>query len=85
MDLGREAERLVEIPQTELLQHIGPSLVVTALTEDEELVRDLLASPAVERLNLGPISTNKISWDQPHEGNLFDFLYRQRALQTAAA
>ena len=76
---------VVEIPQTELLQHIGPSLVVTALTEDEELVRDLLASPSVERLNLGPISTNKISWDQPHEGNLFDFLYRQRALQTAAA
>lgn len=76
---------VVESPQQELLQHIGPSLVVTALTEDEELIHDLLSSPKVERLNLGPISTNKINWDQPHEGNLFDFLYRQRALQTAAA
>ncbi len=76
---------VVECPQEELLQNIGPSLVVTAITENEELIDNLLSSPNVERLNLGPISTNKIDWDQPHEGNLFDFLYRQRALQIAAA
>jgi hypothetical protein len=34
-------------------------------------------------LNLGPISTMQISWDQPHEGNLFEFLYRRRALEIA--
>jgi hypothetical protein len=22
----------------------------------------------------------KISWDQPHEGNLFEFLYKRRAI-----
>jgi hypothetical protein len=41
----------------------------------------LLANPHIGRLNLGPISTMKISWDQPHEGNLFDHLYSRRAFQ----
>ena len=72
---------VVELPEDQLVKHIGPTLVVTALTEDERLRRRLLASPHVERLNFGPIPTNQISWDQPHEGNLFDFLYQQRALQ----
>ncbi|MCZ6680648.1 MAG: aldehyde dehydrogenase family protein [Candidatus Poribacteria bacterium] len=72
---------VVEVPQREILERIGPTLVVTAITEDENFIEDLLDSPDVERLNLGPISTNQISWDQPHEGNLFEHLYRQRALQ----
>ena len=72
---------VVEVPQGEILDRIGPSLVVTAITEDETFIHDLLGSPEVERLNIGTISTNQISWDQPHEGNLFDFLYQQRALQ----
>ena len=75
---------VVETPQQELVERIGPTLVATALTEDEQLIQQLLASPHVERLNLGPIPTNKLSWDQPHEGNLFDFLYQQRALQRMA-
>ncbi len=75
---------VVENPQQELVERIGPTLVTTALTEDEQLIQQLLASPHVERLNLGPIPTNKLSWDQPHEGNLFDFLYQQRALQRMA-
>ena len=72
---------VVEVPQREILDRIGPSLVVTVITEDGAFIRDLLGSPEVERLNVGSISTNQISWDQPHEGNLFDFLYQQRALQ----
>jgi acyl-CoA reductase-like NAD-dependent aldehyde dehydrogenase len=72
---------VVEMPQEAMLKRIGPTLVVTAITEDREFRRDLLTSTAVDRLNLGPIATNQISWDQPHEGNLFDFLYQQRALQ----
>ena len=75
---------VVECPQSELLERMGPSLVVTALTEDESLKRDLLASPHVGRLNFGPIPTNHITWDQPHEGNLFDHLYARRAFQTVA-
>ena len=62
---------------------LGPTLVVTALTEDPALIDQLLDSNLVGRLNLGPIKTNTIVWDQPHEGNLFDHLYRRRAFQTA--
>jgi hypothetical protein len=38
----------------------------------------------IDRLNLGPIPTWQLSWDQPHEGNLFQHLYRQRAFQIDA-
>ena len=74
---------VVEAPQAEVVRRIGPSLVVTVLTEDDDLVGGLLNSPQVDRLNAGPIPTNRISWDQPHEGNMFDQLYRQRAFQFA--
>jgi acyl-CoA reductase-like NAD-dependent aldehyde dehydrogenase len=30
-----------------------------------------------------PISTMKISWDQPHEGNMFEFLYSRRSIERA--
>jgi len=69
-----------EVPQDKMLERIGPSLVVTAITRDEEFKRQLLASPQIDRLNIGPISTMKVSWDQPHEGNLFEFLYKRRAI-----
>ncbi len=75
---------VVEAPQSELLGRIGPTLVGTAITEDEAFTRELMASAHIERLNIGPIPTNRISWDQPHEGNLFEHLYRQRALQASA-
>jgi acyl-CoA reductase-like NAD-dependent aldehyde dehydrogenase len=60
---------------------LGPTLVVTALTKDQALVDRLLASDLIGRLNLGPIQTNTITWDQPHEGNLFEHLYGRRAFQ----
>ena len=73
---------VVQAPQKEILQRIGPTLVLTAVTGDRGLIIDLLSCAHVERLNLGPIRTDRVSWNQPHEGNLFEFLYRQRALQT---
>ncbi|MCA1613683.1 MAG: aldehyde dehydrogenase, partial [Acidobacteria bacterium] len=69
----------------EMPERLGPSLVVTAITRDEHLIRRLLASPHVDRLNLGDIPTVRLGWDQPHEGNLFDHLYARRAFQSAAA
>jgi acyl-CoA reductase-like NAD-dependent aldehyde dehydrogenase len=60
---------------------LGPTLVVTALTNDQALVDRLLGSSLVGRLNLGAIQTNTIAWDQPHEGNLFEHLYGRRAFQ----
>jgi acyl-CoA reductase-like NAD-dependent aldehyde dehydrogenase len=72
---------VVEVPQQEMLSKIGPSLVVTAITRDSSFTTQLLDCPLIERLNLGPIPTMKISWDQPHEGNMFEFLYKRRSIE----
>lgn len=72
---------VVEVPSAKLVEAIGATLVATAITEDASLTRALLATPRIDRLNLGAIPTNQISWDSPHEGNLFEHLYRQRAFQ----
>jgi hypothetical protein len=74
---------VVEVPQEKMVETMGPSLVVTALTQDQKFLGQLLASPHIERLNIGPIPTTKVEWNQPHEGNLFEFLYRRRSLQWA--
>jgi hypothetical protein len=47
------------------------------------LIARLLGSELIGRLNLGAIKTNQITWDQPHEGNLFEHLYGRRAFQRA--
>jgi hypothetical protein len=72
---------VVPVSQDAIPRALGPSLVVTAITHDRKLIARLLASPDVGRLNLGAIPTQRISWDQPHEGNLFDHLYARRAFQ----
>ena len=74
---------VVEIPQAQLPEALGQSLVVTALTNDAQFRQRLLSSNLVGRLNFGPIPTGQITWDQPHEGNLFDHLYARRAFQAA--
>jgi hypothetical protein len=75
---------VVQARQDSIPDALGPSLVVTAITSDPELIRRLLASPNVDRLNLGAVPTNQVSWNQPHEGNLFEHLYTRRAFQRAA-
>jgi acyl-CoA reductase-like NAD-dependent aldehyde dehydrogenase len=72
---------IVEIPQAEMLANIGQTLVVSAFTEDPHFIEQLLLSPDIERLNLGTFPTNCVQWEQPHEGNLFEFLYHRRAIQ----
>jgi acyl-CoA reductase-like NAD-dependent aldehyde dehydrogenase len=76
---------VVEVSQAELPEALGPSLVVTAITEDAALVRRLAQSPLVGRLNVGAVPTSVVRWDQPHEGNLFEHLYARRAFYRAAA
>ncbi|HEV2860560.1 MAG TPA: aldehyde dehydrogenase family protein [Pyrinomonadaceae bacterium] len=76
---------VVEVRQEEMPAALGPTLVVTAITEDAALVRRLAQSPLVGRLNVGPVATNFVRWDQPHEGNLFEHLYARRAFHRAAA
>ena len=75
---------VVEVPQSEMLDIIGPTLVVSAITKSDIFKNELLMDSRIERLNIGPISTMKISWDQPHEGNLFEFLYKRRSIGMAS-
>jgi acyl-CoA reductase-like NAD-dependent aldehyde dehydrogenase len=74
---------VVRCPQKDLVKKIGPTLVCTALTQDESLIDALTESTVVDRLNIGPIPTNRLNWLQPHEGNLIEFLFRSRAYQIA--
>lgn len=76
---------VVQVRPEEIPAALGPSLVVTAITSDPKLIRRLVSAPNVDRLNIGAVSTNQVSWNQPHEGNLFDHLYGRRAFQHAAA
>ena len=46
-------------------------------------IDEITAFPEIERLNIGPVSTMAISWDQPHEGNMFEFLWRRRSIERA--
>jgi acyl-CoA reductase-like NAD-dependent aldehyde dehydrogenase len=72
---------VVECPEADMLKRVGPTLACMALTENPSLIRALIDSPLIERLNIGPVSTTRLTWDQPHEGNLFTHLYHQRAYQ----
>jgi hypothetical protein len=75
---------VVEAPEEAMPECLGHSLVVAAITESPRLRQRLIESPLVDRLNLGPIPTVRIGWDQPHEGNLFEHLYARRAIQRTA-
>ena len=74
---------VVEVADAEALEWMGESLVVSAITRDPENAASLTRSKRIGRLNLGPIPTVSVRWDQPHEGNLFDHLYARRAFQAA--
>ena len=71
------------MPQDQMLETMGPSLVVTVISEDDRFIEQAIASSNIDRLNIGPLPTSRVQWDQPHEGNLFEFLYRRRAIQRA--
>jgi hypothetical protein len=75
---------VVEVPEDEMPDCLGHSLVVTAITQNQALIDRLVASPLVDRLNIGSLPTTRIGWDQPHEGNLFEHLYARRAIQRVA-
>lgn len=76
---------VIECPTRDMPDAIGKSLIVSAITADKGFAADLMACGDIDRLNIGAIPTVRISWDQPHEGNLFEHLYRQRAFQIEPA
>jgi acyl-CoA reductase-like NAD-dependent aldehyde dehydrogenase len=75
---------VVELPDEAALDWMGDTLVVSAITRDPANVERLTRCARIGRLNLGPIPTPSVRWDQPHEGNLFDFLCSRRAVQRAS-
>jgi hypothetical protein len=72
---------VVPITAAQIPDALGPTLAVTAITEDAAILRRIIASPDLHRLNMGAVPSWQVSWDQPHEGNLFEHLYTRRALQ----
>jgi hypothetical protein len=75
---------VVQVDAADLPDCLGPSLVVTCISNDPAFRARFVSSPLVDRLNFGPLSTTQIGWDQPHEGNLFEHLYARRAIQRLA-
>ena len=75
---------VVECPQHEMLDRIGPTLVCTGITQDPGFQRRLITCPTIDRLNIGPIPTVRLNWLQPHEGNIVEWLYQPRAFQMAS-
>jgi len=74
---------VVKCPQQDMIAKIGPTLVGSGITDDEKFRRDLIDATHIDRLNLGAVPTIKLDWLQPHEGNIVEFLFRNRALQVA--
>jgi len=74
---------VVTCPQNEMLQKIGYTLACSAITKDTQFISELEAFGEIDRLNIGPVSTMAISWDQPHEGNMFEFLWKRRSIERA--
>jgi acyl-CoA reductase-like NAD-dependent aldehyde dehydrogenase len=74
---------VVPCPQDQMLAKIGPTLVCTAITRNESLIRQLSNAVHIDRLNVGPIPTTRLNWLQPHEGSIIDFLFRSRAYQVS--
>jgi hypothetical protein len=72
---------VVQCPQNEMLEKIGPTLVCSAITEDAKFQRALADAIHIDRLNIGPLKTIALNWLQPHEGSIVDFLFRARAFQ----
>lgn len=76
---------VVQVEQKDIPELLDSSLVVTAITKDPGFIQKLVSAPQIDRLNIGAMPTNQVSWDQPHEGNLFEHLYGRRAFQQAVA
>ena len=75
---------VVECPQDKMLAEIGPTLVCSAVTNDEKWKKQLIDATHIDRLNIGAIPTIQLNWLQPHEGSIVDFLFRARAYQQEA-
>ena len=74
---------VVQCPQDQMIEKIGPTIVASAITNDKKWERQLTDATNIDRLNIGAIPTIKLDWLQPHEGNIVEFLFRPRAFQAS--
>ncbi|REK25212.1 MAG: aldehyde dehydrogenase family protein [Planctomycetota bacterium] len=74
---------VVQCPQEQMLSKIGGTLVASCITKDKDWSRQLLDATNIDRLNIGEVKTIQLHWMQPHEGNIIDFLFRNRAFQNS--
>jgi acyl-CoA reductase-like NAD-dependent aldehyde dehydrogenase len=74
---------VVDCPQKDMIKRMGPTLVCSAITNDPKFSQELLDATNIDRLNIGAVRTIALNWLQPHEGNIIDFLYRNRAFQNS--
>src|SRR5436190_1871634 len=74
---------VVDCPQDKMLSSIGQTLVCSGITKDPKLSQALLDATNIDRLNIGALKTIALNWLQPHEGNIIDFLFRNRAFQNS--
>lgn len=54
------------------------SLVIAAITDDDELVDQLLDEPSIANVFVGAVPTHRFAAHVPHEGFLADFLMRNK-------
>lgn len=73
---------VLELPLAKIEEDLDDTLIATVITDDPRLKTSMIRHRKINRLNIGAIPTPSIDWDQPHEGNLFDFLLERRAFQT---
>ncbi|MFM8471307.1 MAG: aldehyde dehydrogenase family protein [Limisphaerales bacterium] len=74
---------VVTCPQADMLKKIGYTLAASVITKNPQFIEAVTDFAEIDRLNIGPVSTMKISWDQPHEGNMFEFLWKRRSIERA--
>ena len=58
---------------------LNKSLKVSAITQNEELMKSLWQSSKIGSLVQGPYSTTDTNWEQPHEGQIFELIHKTRA------
>lgn len=56
------------------------SLVVSAVTDDEELITALVDDPSIRNVYLGRVPTYRVEFGVPHDGFLGEFLMRSKAV-----
>ncbi|MEY3601555.1 MAG: hypothetical protein RL169_799, partial [Armatimonadota bacterium] len=52
--------QVIETPQSEMLEKMGQSLIVTAITNDDAFLQEIMACPHIDRLNVGALPTSHV-------------------------